>query len=137
MVTELKDLIIQQLKQVFGGIKVYDEPIRQGLKVPAFLVLIVNDSQERKLWNLSEWQFLVNVTYFPEDERNVYTETDKVSQTFKENFRYIANQYHVNRLEAEKHDGTLVITFSVKKLVREIEVGTKMQKLHYGGATSD
>ncbi|MES1046309.1 hypothetical protein HYI36_00950 [Bacillus sp. Gen3] len=137
MVTELKDLIIQQLKQVFGGIKVYDEPIRQGLKVPAFLVLIVNDSQERKLWNLSEWQFLVNVTYFPEDERNVYTETDKVSQTFKENFRYIANQYHVNRLEAEKHDGTLVITFSVKKLVREIEVGTKMQKLHYGGATSE
>ncbi|MEC1373413.1 hypothetical protein P9D39_03685 [Heyndrickxia oleronia] len=137
MVTELKDLIIQQLKQVFGGIKVYDEPIRQGLKVPAFLVLIVNDSQERKLWNLSEWQFLVNVTYFPEDERNVYTETDKVSQTFKENFRYIANQYHVNRLEAEKHDGTLVITFSVKKIVREIEVGTKMQKLHYGGATSD
>lgn len=137
MVTELKDLIIQQLKQVFGGIKVYDEPIRQGLKVPAFLVLIVNDSQERKLWNLSEWQFLVNVTYFPEDERNVYTETDKVSQTFKENFRYIANQYHVNRLEAEKHDGTLVITFSLKKIVREIEVGTKMQKLHYGGATSD
>nr|WP_259547917.1 hypothetical protein [Heyndrickxia oleronia] len=137
MVTELKDLIIQQLKQVFGGIKVYDEPIRQGLKVPAFLVLIVNDSQERKLWNLSEWQFLVNVTYFPEDERNVYTETDKVSQTFKENFRYIANQYHVNRLEAEKHDGTLVITFSVKKIVREIEVGTKMQRLHYGGATSD
>jgi hypothetical protein len=137
LVTELKDLIIQQLKQVFGGIKVYDEPIRQGLKVPAFLVLIVNDSQERKLWNLSEWQFLVNVTYFPEDERNVYTETDKVSQTFKENFRYIANQYHVNRLEAEKHDGTLVITFSVKKIVREIEVGTKMQKLHYGGATSD
>lgn len=137
MVTDMKALIIQQLKQVFDGITVYDEPIRQGLKVPAFLVLIVNDSQERKLWNLSEWQFLVNVTYFPEDERNVYTETDKVSQTFKENFRYIANQYHVDRLEAEKHDGTLVITFSVKKLVREIEVGTKMQKLHYGGATSD
>ncbi|GIN37797.1 phage tail terminator family protein [Heyndrickxia oleronia] len=137
MVTDLKALIIQQLKQVFDGITVYDEPIRQGLKVPAFLVLIVNDSQERKLWNLSEWQFLVNVTYFPEDERNVYTETDKVSQTFKENFRYIANQYHVNRLEAEKHDGTLVITFSVKKLVREIEEGTKMQKLHYGGATSE
>lgn len=133
----LKALIIQQLKEVYGDIKVYDEPVRQGLITPAFLVLIVNDSQERKLWNLSEWQFLVNVTYFPEDERNAYTENDKVSQTFKENFRYIGNQFHVNRLEADKHDGTLVITFSVRKLVREIETGTKMQELHYGGATSE
>lgn len=137
MVTDLKALIIQQLKQVFGEITVYDEPIRQGLKTPAFLVLIVNDSQERKLWNLSEWQFLVNITYFPADERNAYTENDKVSQTFKENFRYIGNQFHVNRLEADKHDGTLAITFSVRKLIREIEVETKMQQLHYGGATSE
>lgn len=137
MVTDLKALIIQQLKQVFGEIAVYDEPIRQGLKTPAFLVLIVNDSQERKLWNLSEWQFLVNITYFPADERNAYTENDKVSQTFKENFRYIGNQFHVNRLEADKHEGTLLITFSVRKLVREIEVETKMQQLHYGGATSE
>lgn len=133
----LKALIIQQLKEVYGDIKVYDEPVRQGLVTPAFLVLIVNDSQERKLWNLSEWQFLVNITYFPEDERNAYTENDRVSQTLKENFRYIGNQFHVNRLEAVKHDGTLVITFSVRKLVREIETVTKMQKLHYGGATSE
>ncbi|MFD1203590.1 DUF6838 family protein [Sporosarcina contaminans] len=133
----LKALIIQQLKEVYGNIKVYDEPVRQGLITPAFLVLIGKDTQERKLGKTSELQYMVNVTYFPEDERNAYTESDKVSQVFKENFRYIGNQFHVNRLEAEKHDGTLVITFTVNKLVREIETGTKMQKLHYGGATSE
>lgn len=137
MVTELKTLIIQQLKQVFNVKKVYDEPIRQGLETPAFLVLIINDSQERKLWNISEREYLVNVTYFPENKRNTYAELDQVSETFKDNFRYIGNQFHVNRLEAEKHDGTLVITFSVKKLVKEIFEETKMGRLQFGGVSSE
>lgn len=136
MATNLKALIIQQIKEVFGK-TVYDEPVRQGLKTPAFLVLIVSDSQERKLWNLSEREYLINVTYFPEDERNAYTENDQVSETFKDNFRYIANQFHVNRLETEKHDSTLVITFSVRYLVKEIIEETKMGQLHFGGVSSE
>lgn len=137
LVNDLKTLIIQQIKSVYGNVKVYDEPVRQGLVTPAFLVLIISDSQERKLWKLSKWQYLVSITYFPEDDLNAYTENDSVSQTFKENFRYIEDQFHVNRLEAEKHDGSLIITFSVSQLVREIEQETKMQKLHYGGALSE
>lgn len=136
MVTNLKSLIIQQIKQVFD-VTVYDEPIRQGLKTPAFLVLIVNDRQERKLWNISEREYLVNVTYFPEDTRNAYAENDQVSEIFKNNFRYIGNQFHVNRLEAEKHDNTLVITFSVRKLVKEVFEETKMRTLQYGGVSSE
>lgn len=134
--TNLKSLIIQQIKHVFD-VTVYDEPIRQGLKTPAFLVLIVNDRQERKLWNISEREYLVNVTYFPEDTRNAYAENDQVSETFKDNFRYIGNQFHVNRLEAEKHDNTLVITFSVRKLVKEVFEETKMRTLQYGGVSSE
>ncbi|RKD22550.1 hypothetical protein BEP19_09825 [Ammoniphilus oxalaticus] len=137
MVTNLKTLIIQQIRQVYDGITVYDEPIRQGLRTPAFLVLIISDTQERKLWRLSQWDYLISVTYFPEDEHNAYTECDIVSETFKENFRYIGNQFHVNRLESVKHDGTLVITFSVRKLVREVEEGIKMQRLQFGGVTSE
>lgn len=133
----LKTLIIQQLKQGFGGITVYDEPIRQGLKTPAFLVLIISDSQERKSKNTSAWEFTVNITYFPSDARNSYSECDVVSQTFKENFRYIGNQFHVNKLEAVKHDGTLVITFNVKKLIREIYDEVKMQTLQLGGIRSE
>lgn len=136
MVNNLKSLIIQQIKQVFD-VKVYDEPVRQGLKTPAFLVLIISDIQERKLWGLSEREYLVNVTYFPEDERNAYSENDKVSETFKNNFRYIADQFHVNRLEADKHDGTLVITFSVRHLVKEIFENTKMETMQYGGVSSE
>ncbi|MEK3886529.1 phage tail terminator family protein [Bacillus sp. FSL K6-3431] len=138
MEAELKTLIIQQIKEVYGtSMKVYDEPVRQGLQTPAFLVLIVEDEQERKLGSLSEWEYLINVTYFPEDDRNAYTENDRVSQTFKENFRYIGNTFHVNRLKATKSDGTLVISFTVKKLVKEIFKETKMEELHYGGVASE
>lgn len=138
MVTELKTLIIQQIKQVFGvEITVYDEPVRQGLKTPAFLVLIINDSQERKLGAMSQRDYAVNVTYYPSDTRNVHSECDKVSQTFKDEFRYIGNKFHVHKLNAEKVDGTLVLTFNVRMLVKEIFDETKMQTLQFGGVNSE
>lgn len=137
MVTELKTLIIQQIKRVFGDLKVYDEPVRQGLETPAFLVLIINDTQERKLGAMSQLEYAVNVTYFPSDSRNTYSECDKVSQTFKEEFRYIGNMFHVHKLDAEKVDGTLVLTFNVRMLVKEIFDETKMQTLQFGGVNSE
>lgn len=134
----LKTLLIQQLLQVYGPtLTVYDEPIRQGLKTPAFLVLIINDSAARKLHRVSEWEYLINVTYFPSDDLVFYTEADQVFQKFKEEFRYIGNQFHVNKLDGAKQDGALAITFTVKKLVREIVQESKMNNLIYGGATSE
>ncbi|MBG9657822.1 DUF6838 family protein [Cytobacillus firmus] len=138
MGTDLKTLIIHQIKQVFGEeITVYDEPVRQGLKTPAFLVLIIHDTQERKLGPMSQLEYAVNVTYFPSDKRNVYSECDKVSQTFKEEFRYIGNKFHVHKMDAEKEDGTLVLTFNVRMLVKEIFDETKMQTLQFGGVNSE
>lgn len=134
----LKTLLIQQILQVYGPtLNVYDEPIKQGLKTPAFLVLIINDSAERKLHRVSEWEYLINVTYFPSDDNVFYSESDQVIQTFKQEFRYIGNQFHVNKLDGTKQDGALVITFIVRKLVREIVTGTKMDHLTYGGVTSE
>ena len=77
MVDELKSLVIQQLRVVFPQVKkVYDEPVQQGLQVPAFLVLIINDIQERKLNRRMVQEFTFNITYFPSDERMFYTESD-------------------------------------------------------------
>ncbi|MGM7683543.1 phage tail terminator family protein [Cytobacillus sp. Hm23] len=137
MVTELKSLIIQQIKQVYNNVKVYDEPIKQGLKTPAFLVLIIHDHHEKQLYNNSKWEYTINVTYFPEDDQSYNTECDEVSETFKLSFRYIGNQFHVNKLDMQKQDGTLVITFNVKTLVKEITEETKMQTLQFGGEDSE
>lgn len=130
MVADLKKLIIQQIRAAFPTVaNVYDEPIQQGLKAPAFLVLIINDQQERKLGSQSAWEFMVNVIYFPSDSKKLYKESDAISQLFKQHFRYIANKYHVNNLEAIKQDGALVITFTVKMRVREVFEETKMNTL--------
>ncbi|UAW07804.1 hypothetical protein PVJ1_00070 [Psychrobacillus phage PVJ1] len=130
LVDELKSLVIKQIKTVFPTVtRIYDEPVRQGLIVPAFLVLIINDRQEKKLGRRMDQELFFAVTYFPSDERVFYTEADQVSFTFKTNFRYIANRFHVHEIEAVKEDNTLIITFKVKATLEEILEEVKMRTL--------
>lgn len=136
MVAKLKSLIIQQIKAVYGPLKVYDEPIKQGLITPAFLVLIFNNDQERQLGKRSKRTYSFNVTYFPKtaDKRS---ECDEVLETFMNEFRYIGNQHHIHGVEGEVVDDVLVITFNIKTIVEEIVDETLMQTLKFGGVTSE
>lgn len=134
MVNDLKSLIIRQLKQVYGNLKVYDEPVKQGLITPAFLVLIFNNLQERELARRVSRTISINVTYFP-STKDIRSECDGVFETFQNEFQYIGSKYHVNSLEGVVEDDVLVITFSVKDLLREIVNETKMQTL--GGVNID
>lgn len=134
MVNNLKSLIITQLKEVYGPLKVYDEEVKQGLVTPSFLVFFFNQHQERKLCKSAERTYSVNVTYFPETQ-DIRYECDEVLETFQTEFRYIADKYHVHEIEAALSDNVLVITFNVKVLLREVAEGTKMQDL--GGVTVD
>lgn len=129
MVTNLKYLIIQQIKAVFGNtIKIYDEPVRQGLKVPAFQILIADNTQKTGL-NVVHRTYTINVNYFPLslDERR--SECDGVLEAFQTAFRLIGNKYHAHEIEGSMSDDVLVITFNVKVLLREVVDGIKMQTL--------
>lgn len=134
MVTNLKALIIQQIRDVFGNVKVYDEPIKQGLQTPAFLVLIFNNLQERLLKNNVSRTYSINVTYFPSTEDKRY-ECDEVLETFQTEFRYISNKYHVHNIEGAMSDDVLVITLNVNALLVEKVDGIKMNEL--GGVLVD
>jgi len=125
---EIKALVIQQIKQVFGEIKVYDERIKQGLQTPAFLVRIIRSGQERKVKGQVQRSYSFNVVYFPQSTE-VDTECDDVFETFQTEFQYIANKYHVHRLEGTKEDDVLVITFDVSARLQEQTDETKMQTL--------
>lgn len=129
MIDDLKELLIEQINEVFPGKKVYDESIQQGLKPPAFLLLIFNDAVDRQIRHRWKREIHFNVTYFPEDEREADGERDRVAELFKVRFRRIAGKYHVNKLEAVKHDGTLVISFTVKAIQEEQFDETKMESL--------
>ena len=125
---EIKTLIIQQIKEVFGNVKVYDEKVKQGLQTPAFLVRIIRSGQERKIkgqvWRTYSW----NVVYFPQSTE-IDAECDDVFETFQSEFQYIANRYHVHRLEGTKQGDVLVITFDVSAHLQEVTTETKMQTL--------
>lgn len=134
MVNDLKSLIIQQIKNVYGNVKVYDEPVKQGLITPAFLVLIFSNLQERMLARQVSRTISINVSYFPKS-KDIRSECDAVLQTFQDEFRYISNKYHVNSLEGVVEDDVLVITFTINALLREIVEEIKMQTL--GGVNID
>lgn len=125
---EIKTLIIQQIKEVFGNVKVYDEKVKQGLQTPAFLVRMIQSEQERKIkgqvWRTYSW----NVVYFPQSTE-VDAECDDVFEMFQTEFQYIANKYHVHRLEGTKQDDVLVITFDVSARLQEVTDETKMKTL--------
>lgn len=134
MVNNLKSLIVQQIKQVYGNVKVYDEPIRQGLITPAFLVLIFNNMQEKLLGKQVARTYSINVTYFPQTEDR-RSECDLVLETFQTEFQRIADVYHTREIEGQMVDDVLVITFTIKALLREVVIETAMQSL--GGVTVD
>ncbi|WP_342505624.1 DUF6838 family protein [Sporosarcina sp. FSL K6-2383] len=129
----LKSLIIQQIKSVFGStIKVYDEEVKQGLKVPSFQFLIADNSQTTGL-NVVKRNPVFNVNYFPKSLNERRTECDEVLETFQNEFRLIGGKHYAYEIEGKMSDGVLVITFGLRLLLKEVVTGTPMTTL--GGVT--
>lgn len=137
MINEIKTLIIQQLLAVFGNVKVYDEPIQQGLNPPAFLLLVFNNTQEPAgLSSRVQRTYSINITYFPStsDKR---TECDDVLETIQNNFRTLGKRVRIPRIEGTFHDDVLVITFNIAVHLREVLEGIKMLTLTQEGFIRD
>lgn len=128
MVANLKSLIIKQIRDVFGNMQVYDEPVQQGLVTPSFQMLIIDTTQQTGL-KVVERTYKVNVNYFPSsiDERR--GECDTVLETFQTNFRVIGNKHHAHNIDGNITDDVLVMTFNVRMLLKEVKTGTVMQNL--------
>lgn len=134
MVNNLKSLIILQIKSVFGNVKVYDEPVKQGLKTPAFQLLFINSHGQRLLGKNHSRTCTINVNYYPNTD-DIRNECDTVLEVFLNEFKYIANKYHVHEIEGSVSNDVLVITFNVNALLREVFDETKMQL--FGGVAVD
>ena len=55
---EIKELLIKQLKENFNSIKVYDEPIQQGLITPCFIIDTVKSDLTRELGDITHTHVL-------------------------------------------------------------------------------
>ena len=124
----LKSRIISQLNSVFGEIPVYDEQVKQGLKVPAFLLHFFEINSERQIKGQLKRTYQVNLNYVPR-ESAVKTECDRVLELMQNNFRYIGGKHHVHKLDGEVVDDVLVMTFKVVVRFVDVEDEVKMQTL--------
>jgi len=130
-VTEgIKTLAIMQIRSLYPSLStyIYDKPVKQGLKVPAFLVRIFNVHQERGMKYQANRTYSFSMVYFPSTE-DVDEECLNVLEVIQNNFKYLVGRFHVHEIEGEIVDETLVMKFQVKARLHDILEEVKMRTL--------
>jgi len=126
----MKALAIAQIRALYPEPKIYDAPVKQGLKLPAFLVRILKVHQVRGMTHQAERTFFFVITYFPyEDSEDAEAECLNVLETIQNNFKYLQNQFHIHELEGEVVDENLVVTFQVAARVMDVLKLVQMKTL--------
>ncbi|SDF61864.1 phage tail terminator family protein [Sporomusa acidovorans] len=70
MLNKVMDGIAQKLDQVFGeGYEIYIDEIKQGLKVPCFLILCLTSRQEQEIDITYNRELPFDVHYFPQAKK--------------------------------------------------------------------
>ncbi|MEK5487915.1 phage tail terminator family protein [Lysinibacillus sp. FSL M8-0355] len=128
-VTEgIKTLAIMQIRSLYPSMKIYDKPVKQGLKVPAFLVRIFNVHQERGMKYQANRTYSFSMVYFPSTD-DIDEECLNVLEVVQNNFKYLADRFHVHEIDGEIVDETLVIKYQVKACLHDILEEVKMRTL--------
>ena len=119
MAYNLKALIIQQLKTVFN-VKVYDEPIQQGLSTPCFIVAVKGVSRKRLVNQNDKQVFMVQVEYYTHNTQTRLADFERVEQVFySDQFRYLGDkQYPIQELSVEYDSEVLIVSFFITRYVR-------------------
>lgn len=117
-----------QIRTLFPSMIVYDKPVKQGLKVPAFLVRIFNVHQDRGMKYQANRTYSFSMVYFPSTD-DIDEECLNVLEVVQNNFKYLADRFHVHEIDGEIVDETLVIKYRVKARLHDILEEVKMRTL--------
>ena len=129
---EIKELLIKQLKENFNSVKVYDEPIQQGLITPCFIIDTVKSDLTRELGDITHTHVFVFMTYYPSDTDTLRAEFEEVTDVlYSGAFKYLQNKHHIHKLEVEANEEqrVMVVSFSldIKRITRKD--GDKMKEM--------
>lgn len=109
-------LLIKQLKDTFPDSAVYDEPVQQGLKMPAFIISKQHSSHKRKMHKYLELTVNYIVTYIPKDDTAMEDIWAVESRLYADPaWRYLGGKLHLSDLSTEINNvqKVLKITFKV------------------------
>lgn len=127
----MKTLVIMQLRSLYpdnNQYQIYDKPVKQVLTLPAFLVRIMNVHQERGMKNQVIRTYSFSIVYLPSTD-DIDDECLNVLEIIQNNFKYLADKFHVHEIGGEIVDETLVINFQVKARLYDIQEETRMKTL--------
>lgn len=116
------NLLIEQLKESFPDIKVYDEPVSQGLATPCFIISFEQKQNSRQFNDQLKLNVFYVITYIPDiaDEPNNSSETrsDMYSVALEfmtnPNWRYLGESFHINNLVTEYKQDVMLIKFNIE-----------------------
>lgn len=123
--------LIKQLKAVYPGITIYDAPVKQGLKTPAFQILNPRVSHAKRLSNHAEMRIMFNLNYFPKatTPSSIYDELREVRMKLPYNIQMIGTLHHVHNMDMDISDNVLVTTFDIVQLIHYADAPNLMQAL--------
>lgn len=138
MIQDIIKSIAKSIRSEFGdGYSIYTENIEQGLKEPAFSIVLLTADNEQIVGNRYKRTYSFDVHYFAKDKLNTKTECLEVAEKLAiclETVNFIDNIYHMIKMNYEIVDGVLhfFVTYNpiVKRIVDPLD---KMDKLTISG----
>lgn len=138
MIQDIIKSIAKALNTEFGrDYSIYTENIEQGLKEPAFSIVLLTADNEQIIGGRYYRRANFDVHFFPKDKLNAKRECLEVAERLTlclETVNFIDNIYHMIKMNYEIVDGVLhfFVTYNpiVKRIVDPLD---KMEKLTISG----
>lgn len=129
MIQDIINAIAISLKTEFGsGYSIYTENIEQGLREPAFSIVLLESINEQIVGVRYKRTSAFDVHYFPKDKLNAKRECIDVAERLTlclEFIKSVDNIYHMIKMNYEIVDGVLhfFVTYNpiVKRVVEPVE----------------
>lgn len=139
MVNNLIDGISVKLNEVFGNeIRIYSEPIKQGLKEPCFFIAVLNPTQTPMIGNRYFREYPFDIHYFPSKDGGNQEIQDVASDLF-EVLEYITllngDLIRGTNMQYEVVDGVLHFFVTYGLYVKKDILGEDLmgELIHHGG----
>lgn len=90
MLNETINGIAQKLNQIFGDeYRIHIDTVKQGLKEPCFLIVVLEGNQEQVIGNLYSRKQSFDIHYFPQSKNGIIREVNEVLNKLLIELEYI------------------------------------------------
>lgn len=127
MISDIKQAIVNKLKELYPGYTVYDEDVPQNFRKPSFLITVIEQDYSKRLNNRYRSSLSFDIAYFSDKKTEIKGDCLLVQLNLLRSFDLIGT-YRVKNKKANITDNVLHFTFDINYSEMKIEEFIKMQK---------